>query len=159
MSRALIEPLNPLASPEKEADGADDGDEFFSPGAVDDVASGRSFNSSAPPRAARRETHFRNDMYQMETPGRDRGGKGGTGDANAVKEHTSVLHAMSGVMAKEFTQLEDRCLLLLAHAHGFGEWGKVAQDLYRVAACMPEVKNWLEARRVTCGAVSAFQWH
>ena len=103
LSRALIEPLNPLASPEKEADGADDGDEFFSPGAVDDVASGRSFNSSAPPRAARRETHFRNDMYQMETPGRDRGGKGGTGDANAVKEHTSVLHAMSGVMAKEFT--------------------------------------------------------
>jgi len=55
-------------------------------------------------------------------------------------------------MAKEFTQLEDRCLLLLAHAHGFGEWGKVAQDLYRVSACMPEVKStdWSTQSHLSC---------
>ena len=89
----------------------DDDDEFFSPGALgaaDDSSpssSNREYSSRPPPRAARRATRYRNDMYQTETPGRSEpGGARGSGTGgDAVKEHTSVLHAMSGVMAKEFT--------------------------------------------------------
>ena len=88
----------------------DDDDEFFSPSGVgvppdaNAQLSGREYSSRPPPRAARRATRYRNDMYQMETPGRSEGGARSAGaGGDAVKEHTSVLHAMSGVMAKEFT--------------------------------------------------------
>ena len=90
----------------------DDADEFFSPSGVgvppsDANAQLRTGASTRlvrrrEPRGVRRDIATTCTRWRL--PGRSEGGARSAGaGGDAVKEHTSVLHAMSGVMAKEFT--------------------------------------------------------
>ena len=41
---------------------------------------------------------------------------------------------------REFTSAEDRCLFCLAHTFGFGQWGRLQQELIRISAVQPELQ-------------------